>query len=372
MQTYTSVNNADLSYWLALWRTNGIGPSKFQEILEAFPSLAVFFTASSATQKKFGVREKLVSIEEIGVQSDLAWLAESDNHHIITWQDSDYPKLLREISDPPPLLFIKGDAKLLSEPQIAIVGSRNPTRIGMEIAHDFARYLSAAGIVITSGFALGIDASSHQGALAGKGKTVAVFGTDITNIYPSRHAELAKQIVATGGALVSEFPIGTPSLAENFPRRNRVVSGLCLGTLVVEAALRSGSLITARLAAEQGREVFAIPGSIHNPLSKGCHRLIKQGAKLVETAGDILEELGPLMATLQTNFPAKNARQKPTKLDSEYTKLLECIDFAPTPADTLIERSGLTASAVASMLLILELQGHITAGPGGYEKIILK
>lgn len=361
----------DLPYWLALWRTNGIGTAKFQEILEAFPTLAEFFKASSTTQKKFGITEKLISIKDAGVQSDLAWLAEAGNHHIITWQNDAYPNLLKQISDAPPILFIKGNPEILNQPQVAMVGSRNPTRIGMETAHEFARYLSAAGIIITSGFALGIDASSHQGALAGKGKTVAVFGTDITQIYPQRHQELAKQIVLQGGALVSEFPIGTPGLAENFPRRNRLVSGLCLGTVVVEAALRSGSLITARLAGEQGREVFAIPGSIHNALSKGCHQLIKQGAKLVETAGDILEELGPLMATLQAQLPLKNTQKKPTKLDPEHMKLLECIDFAPTAVDTLVERSGLAASTVSSMLLILELQGHITATPSGYEKMKL-
>ena len=365
----TNFNNIDLPFWLALWRSAGVGTATFQKILETFPVLAEFFKTPATIQKKFGISEQLLSIENIGVQSDLAWLAEAEDHHIVTWQDDIYPSLLKQIIDAPPLLFIKGNPEILSQPQIAIVGSRNPTRIGMEIAHEFAHCLSSAGITITSGFALGIDAASHRGALAGKGKTVAVFGTDIAQIYPQRHHELAKQIVAQGGALVSEFPIGTPSLAENFPRRNRVVSGLSLGTLVVEAALRSGSLITARLAIEQGREVFAIPGSIHNPLAKGCHRLIKQGAKLVETANDIVEELGSLMASLHTTISTKNIEKSLTELDSDYMKLLECVDFAPTPVDTLIERSGFTASVVSSMLLILELQGHITTGPSGYEKV---
>jgi DNA processing protein len=209
--------------------------------------------------------------------------------------DGRYPPLLREIPQAPPVLFVHGDPDCLRVPQLAMVGTRNPTPSGRETARQFAAHLAGAGMIITSGLALGIDAAAHQGALAGGGRTIAVMGTSLDRVYPAKHRDLARAI-AERGALVSELPTGTPALAENFPRRNRLISGLALGVLVVEAALQSGSLITARLALDQGREVFAIPGSIHNPLAKGCHALIRQGAKLVETANDIVEELGALAA----------------------------------------------------------------------------
>jgi DNA processing protein len=250
--------------------------------------------------------------------------------------------------------------------QLAIVGSRNPTPSGQQTAMDFARFLARAGLVISSGLAAGIDGAAHRGALQTDTPTLAVTGTGLDRVYPARHRDLAHRI-AEQGALVSELPPGTPPLPANFPRRNRIISGLSIGTLVVEAAQKSGSLITARLATEQGREVFAIPGSIHNPLARGCHALIRQGAKLVETAEDILEELGPLLGSLvaagtQAADPVEPA---PRKWDQEYQQLMAALDFDPAPVDLLIQRSGLTADAVSSMLLLLELEGFVSAAAGG-------
>jgi DNA processing protein len=270
------------------------------------------------------------------------------------------------------VLFVEGDAAALSLPQLAIVGSRNPTALGRDTAEQFAAHLAAAGLAITSGLALGIDAAAHRGALAGGGQTIAVTGCGLDVVYPSAHVALAGEIAARG-ALVSDLPTGTPPLKQHFPRRNRIISGLAVGTLVVEAALQSGSLITARLAAEQGREVFAIPGSIHNPMARGCHRLIRQGAKLVETADDIFAELGALIETLRTDARARPTRAEATDaqavsgpaLDKDYEILLDALGFAPAGIDTLVARTGLAADAVASMLLILELDGRVAQQPGG-------
>ena len=261
------------------------------------------------------------------------------------------------------MLFARGDVALLQNPQLAIVGSRNPSVVGRETAQEFARTLAASGMTITSGLALGIDAASHQGALDGGGQTVAVFGTGLDRVYPAKNRALAHAIVEAGGVLLSEYPPGTEPLPGNFPRRNRIISGLSLGTLVVEAALRSGSLITARYAVEQGREVFAIPGSIHNPLARGCHQLIRQGAKLVEGARDILEELAPqLNAILAEPEPPEPS----TGPDGEHRMLLACMGDGTSSVDQLVERSGLTADAVSSMLLLLELQGYVVSTAGGY------
>lgn len=297
-------------------------------------------------------------------EHETAWLAEP-NHHLITLSDPRYPRLLREIPDPPAALYVIGDPDLLSATQLGIVGSRNPTPGGSETAHAFASYLTQSGLTITSGLAMGVDAAAHRGALGAGGKTIAVAGTGLDRVYPARHRELAHEIAAQG-ALISEFALGTPALAHNFPRRNRIISGLSLGVLVVEAALQSGSLITARLAAEQGREVFAIPGSIHNPLARGCHALIRQGAKLVETAADILEELGPMAQITAPARQTDGAGNITSGLGVEAMTLLDCLGFDPTPVDSLIERSGLTPEAVSSMLLVLELQGHVVSAPGGH------
>lgn len=247
-----------------------------------------------------------------------------------------------------------------------MVGSRNPSASGTENAREFSYHLASSGITITSGLAIGIDGACHNGALEAGGLTIAVTGTGLDRVYPASQHQLAHDI-AESGVLVSEFPPGTEARAANFPRRNRIISGLSLGTLVIEAAQKSGSLITARLASEQGREVFAIPGSIHNPLARGCHSLIRQGAKLVETAGDVLEELAPLIGSLNPLSETEQMNSPPSEnmLAPEYQKLLECMGFDPVQADLLIDRSGLTPEEVSSMLILLELEGHVSSAPGG-------
>lgn len=302
------------------------------------------------------------------VESDLRWL-EQPGRLILTLHDALYPDLLREIPDPPPLLYLQGDAALLNSWQLAMVGSRNPTASGRQTAEDFARYLAGGGLTVTSGLATGIDAAAHKGALKAEGHTIAVVGTGLDRVYPAKHRDLAHQIASTG-LLVSEFPLGTPPKAENFPRRNRIISGLSLGTVIVEAALRSGSLITARMAMEQGREVFAIPGSIHNPLARGCHQLIREGAKLVETADHIIEELGALagvqFSAEKPSSPTTESALPETDLpDGDYQILFEHLGFDPIHIDQLVVDSGLTADAVSSMLLLLELQGQVASMPGG-------
>lgn len=282
----------------------------------------------------------------------LAWLEDPANG-IVTWADSDYPKRLLETADPPPLLYLKGRRGLLGAPALAVVGSRNATPQGLANAEAFARALSDAGLAIVSGLALGIDAAAHRGGLAGAGASIAVVGTGLDIVYPARNRPLAHEL-AVRGLLVSEFALGMPAMAGHFPRRNRLISGLSLGVLVVEAAAKSGSLITARLALEQGREVFAIPGSIHSPLSKGCHALIKQGAKLAEHANDILEDLG---------FPGANSGAVATAATA--APLLVHLGHDPVDVDTLCRRSGLPAEQVTASLLELELAGEVAPLPGG-------
>ncbi|MEY3759513.1 MAG: DNA-protecting protein DprA [Pseudomonadota bacterium] len=289
----------------------------------------------------------------------MSWV-EQKNNAVITFNDANYPAQLKEIADPPPLLFVRGNADLLSHPQIAIVGSRNPSSLGEETAFNFAKTLSRHGFVITSGLALGIDAASHRGALNAKGYTVAVTGTGLDRVYPARHKDLATEIVNTG-VMISEFPPGTTAKANHFPRRNRIISGLCQGLLVVEAAKQSGSLITARMALEQNREVFAIPGSIHNPLARGCNALIRQGAKLVETTQDILEELNQYYQQDDNITPITME----SILDLEQQTLLNHVMFSPTSIDKLVENTGESVEVISSMLLILELQGYLEATAGG-------
>lgn len=289
----------------------------------------------------------------------MSWVRQKNNA-VITFNDANYPAQLKEIADPPPLLFVRGNADLLSLPQIAIVGSRNPSSLGEETAFNFAKTLSRHGFVITSGLALGIDAASHRGALNAKGYTVAVTGTGLDRVYPARHKDLATEIVNTG-VMISEFPPGTTAKANHFPRRNRIISGLCQGLLVVEAAKQSGSLITARMALEQNREVFAIPGSIHNPLARGCNALIRQGAKLVETTQDILEELNQYYQQDDKITPITME----SMLDLEQQTLLNHVMFSPTSIDKLVENTGESVEVISSMLLILELQGYLEATAGG-------
>ena len=297
------------------------------------------------------------------------WLHD-ENHHLIRLGDDMYPELLAGIASPPAQLYVNGDPEILHLPALAIVGSRNPTTGGAQTAFEFARHLGATGFCIVSGLAQGIDAAAHSGALAAGAPTVAFLGHGIDRVYPAANRDLARDI-AKRGALVSEFPLGTAPGRALFPQRNRLISGLCLGTLVVEAARRSGSLITARLAAEEGREVFAIPGSIHNPLSRGCHQLIRQGAKLVEAADDIVAELAPLAGhMLQTIDASAPPREAAGDADEEYVKLLEALGHDPVSSDEIVERSGLTIDQVSSMLLILELEGKIEKLSGGRYSVL--
>jgi DNA processing protein len=294
----------------------------------------------------------------------LDWLKEP-GHDLLTLADCDYPPLLKHLSDPPVALFLRGERALLGQPQLAIVGSRNPTPQGTENAHAFAEHLAGCGLGICSGLAAGIDAAAHRGALAAGGATTAVLGCGPDRIYPRSNRELARSI-ARHGLIMSEYLPGTAPTRQNFPRRNRIISGLSVGVLVVEAARHSGSLITARLAGDQGREVFAIPGSIHNPLARGCHELIRQGAVLVETARDILAEIGPLTGIPPNpEAPAPVALATAPEPDGDYGKLLAALAHDPSGVDGLAARTGLTAAEVSSMMLILELQGAVESLPGG-------
>jgi DNA processing protein len=358
-----SLTPSDAAEWIALSLIPGLGGESYRQLLKAFGLPANIFAAShghlSALVKPAVARAICEHKESEAVQRTLAWLALSGNH-LVTLAESDYPPQLLQIADPPPLLYVKGQRELLAKPSIAVVGSRNATPQGISNAEQFARSLSEAGLTIVSGLALGIDSAAHRGGLAGRGSSVAVIGTGLDIIYPPRNKDIALRL-AKEGAIVSEFPLGTPPVAGNFPRRNRIISGLSRGCLVVEATLKSGSLITAKLAGEQGREVFAIPGSIHSPFSKGCHALIKQGVKLAESAADILEELH---------------WQSPTKEEPEATvienadRLLAAMGFDPIGIDALAVRSHLRAEEVSARLLTLELDGKVASLPGGlYQRL---
>lgn len=349
--------------WLLLEQAPGLGAARRRRWLEQYHDSEAILAAIETGDIELTPRTRqwFGSAEPTHLASCLAWRDASDRHHLLDWASPDYPALLREIPDPPLLLYVDGELDVLQRPQLAIVGSRKPTAGGRDTARQFARALAQAGLVITSGLALGIDAAAHDGALDAAGHTVAVLGNGPDRVYPRRNARLAAAI-REHGAILSEFPPGTPPLANHFPRRNRIISGLSLGVLVVEAALRSGSLITARLAAEQGREVFAIPGSIHNPLARGCHRLLRDGARLVECLDDIGSELGALFE-LYRDEPV--AAAPGTTVDGEQDRLLRQMGFDPVSIDTLVERSGLTAERVSSILLLLELQGKLAALGGG-------
>lgn len=297
---------------------------------------------------------------EARANDTLNW-CQANEVHCLSIVDPLFPPLLKEIAAPPTLLFVRGDVGLLSLPQIAIVGSRNATASGINIASEFARMLAGSGFAITSGMALGIDGAAHIGALK-TGKTVAVLGTGLDVVYPRQHRELYQQILDNSGVIISEFLPGTPPLPANFPRRNRVISGLSLGTMVVEAAIRSGSLITAKYAMEQGREVFAVPGSIHNVLSKGSHHLLKQGATLVESAQDIVEQLGGMLAYTEMESSNKNIGS------DESGTLLAALGFDPVDIDTLVERTGLPIATLNHQLILLELEGAIESSNGRYHR----
>jgi DNA processing protein len=361
-------NRPDAPYWLALDAVPGLGPETANRLLDAFPDLSRLFATPEAQLRPL-VGEKMASaivgaLDPATQQVALRWL-EAPDAHLLTRFDPMYPARLRDLPGAPPWLYVKGNPAVLDRPLLAIVGSRNATPQGRRDAHAFAQNLAEAGLTIVSGLAEGIDTAAHEGGLLGNAAGVAVVGTGLDRVYPARNRDLAHRLAA-GGAIVSEFPLGTPPRPGHFPRRNRLISGLALGVLVVEAAPQSGSLITARLAAEQGREVFAMPGSIHSPLSKGCHQLIREGAKLVESAVDILEEL-----RWQWSPPAALDAESPTTLaEPGGADLLAHLGVEPLGLDALVERSGLTVDRVSAMLLTLELEGRVAQVPGGlYQRL---
>jgi DNA processing protein len=374
-----------LAAWLRLMATEGVGTQTARELLTHFglPE-EIFDVGFSSLQKR--VPEKTARVLSAPIASDiqthieqtLAWAAQ-ENNHVITLADSNYPQALLRIADPPTLLYAKGNVALLNKPAIAIVGSRNASAQGMLNADRFAQNLSDAGLTVVSGLALGIDTGAHTGALqsakaANKatdtGSSIAVVGTGLDIVYPAANRALAHQL-ADVGCIISEYPLGTPAIAHNFPRRNRIISGLSLGVLVVEAAAQSGSLITARSALKQGREVFAIPGSIHSPLAKGCHQLIRQGAKLVESAQDILEELRWDNPLLQTSLGNATQIAASNLSDPKLQSLLENMGHDALSVDQLVVRSGLPVASVQAALLHLEMQGHIECLAGGQVRRLI-
>jgi len=364
----------NLHYWLALWHVPGIGPKSFARAIASYPHLQDLFSCTGAQLKQLGFNEKSIAhIRQPNwqqIEREIHWSTQPQQH-IVTWNDSNYPKLLKEISSSPPILYVKGDVNVLNSQQLAMVGSRHPTPTGKETAAKFSKALSLLGLTITSGLAYGIDITSHRACLQTTGKTIAVMGCGIDCIYPKRHAHIAAEIVERG-ALVSEYPLGLLPIAKNFPRRNRIISGLSLGVLVIEAALKSGSLITAHYALEQNREVFAIPSSIHNSLAKGCHALIREGGVLVETIQHIIEQL-PFELSLQSRQMQASETPPDAKkshiLDINQKKLMTCVGFELTPIDTMVERSGFSVSKISAMLPMLELQGVIRSIPGGYMRV---
>ena len=347
----------ELAAWIRLTLVPGLGDQTLRRLLGALglPSqvLASGMTAVAGVVGATIAQRVFADAHERDVDAALAWAAQP-GHHVVTLADAAYPPRLLEIADPPPLLYCRGDVALLVRPSLAIVGSRNATPQGLSNAEQFARAFSDAGLAIASGLALGIDAAAHRGGLAGRSSTLAVLGTGADVPYPARNRALYDAI-AERGLIISEFPLGTAAGTSHFPRRNRIISGLALGVLVVEAAVDSGSLITARLAGEQGRDLFAIPGSIHSPLSKGCHALIKQGAKLVESSADVLAEL---------RMDAASAQAAP-RASREDPAMLRWLGHDPCSIDVLVQRSGLTADEVSAMLLTLELEGQVVSLPGG-------
>ncbi|STX29987.1 protein smf [Legionella beliardensis] len=348
-------------YLLALNRIPQIGPRSIKKLLGHWPSLADMFALSQLQLEAAGVPSKLAAaIKEFDfkqVDADLNW-EKIPNHHLITWDDPNYPSLLKQIYDAPPILYAIGDLTCFKQLTVAMVGTHKPSVTGAQTAWQFAFDLAANQITVVSGLALGIDAQAHQGCIAAKGKTIAVLGTGIDCIYPKSHLQLANQ-VTDEGLLISEFPLKSPPIAGHFPRRNRIISGLSLATLVVEAAVRSGSLITARLALEQNREVMAIPGSINNPQAKGCHYLLQQGAKLVTSIHDILAEL-------DIEHTLSSKEESAINLATHDENLVKCLGFEIATIDQIIQRSGLSIETVTCNLTELELQGIIKAVPGGY------
>ena len=431
-----NLSEAEISAWLKLTLANGVGSSVQRSLLKEFGSPQAIFDAGELLIEKYIGQSKAQKLfaaqtDEI-IEQTLTWLQLSEQHHIITLADENYPKILLNISDPPTIIYARGNIELLNHQGLAVVGSRNATPQGLLNAENFCQVIANFGLPIISGLALGIDSAAHKGALkAANGATLAVIGTGINRMYPASNKNLALQILEQNGLIITEFPLNTSPSPENFPRRNRLISGLSLGILVVEATIDSGSLITAKLAAEQGREVFAIPGSIHSPLSKGCHKLIRQGAKLVETANDILEELRfkPYVPNIKkvepelvikkenienvenniektekiendkitkakaTNKNTKTATKNKTKSkttnkktakntinkiesnnennnDDNINKVLNFMGYSPCTLDELVERTNISAAEILTHLLTLEMQGKISTIPGGsYQRL---
>jgi DNA processing protein len=361
--------------WITLSRAPGLDSATLATALETLGGAAGVVAAPDALRGRAGLaaatRAFLQDPASQPTAAEAAWL-QGASHALVPFTDLRFPATLREQPHCPLALYVDGNPALLAELQLAIVGSRNPTDGGRRNAYEFARYLAERGLVITSGLAEGIDTEAHRGALAAQGATVAVLGTGVDWVYPTSNRALAADI-ARQGALVSEFPLGTPARRGNFPQRNRIIAAMAQGTLVVEAARQSGSLITARLAGEAGRDVFAIPGSIHNPQSRGCHALIRQGAKLTETADDILMELdiSRFLAPRERPTGASAADTSAgTGMDKDHKILLDALGFDPVDLDELVARTGFNAQAVSSMMLILELEGHVQAAPGGrYSRV---
>lgn len=390
----TDRNDEEREAWLRLIRAPGLGAHALRELLDRFGSGSAVIDRighdAALSTVPAATRDWLRRPDETVLASDRDWLAQA-GHHLLTWLDADYPALLREAPRPPMALFIRGDPGLLWRPSIAIVGSRNPSAGGRDNAEAFAATLGRTGFTVVSGMASGVDAAAHEGALKASAPTIAIVGAGPDVVYPPANAALAERIAAIG-ALVSEFPPGTPPRPAHFPQRNRIIAGLSLGVLVVEAALRSGSLITARLATEAGREVFALPGSIHNPMARGCHRLIRDGAKLVETAGEVVEELRPLALRLGERLRAtlSDLEPSPSRMtgsdpggdgdigtqrlaDPDYRRLWDALGHETVAIDVLVARTGLTAPAISSMLLLMELDGFITVGANGrYGRAVRK
>ena len=368
------MDTEELRAWLRLALTPGVGNTTARKLLTAFGSAQAIFEQSSATLQQLGSDKLASSLRSeppslaAQLQTTTDWLKAGDDRRIAVLGDTAYPAALLDIEDPPLMLYMLGTLASHADTattkianSLAIVGSRNPTPQGESNARQFARAFGGAGICVVSGLALGIDGAAHDGAMLGGGETIAVVGTGLDRVYPKRHLDLAHRI-ARQGMLISEFPLGTPPLTANFPKRNRIISGLSRGTLVVEAALQSGSLITARLAAEQGKEVFAIPGSIHSPQSRGCHALIKQGAKLVEVAQDVLEELRLVPAGSGAALEACEADEA---VSAHGDPLLAALGFDPVNLDALQARTGLDTAHLQAGLLELELDGQVARLPGG-------
>lgn len=360
-----------LRFWLALHRAPDFGAVAFNILLDKFSTPSVLFEPDFPRHLlPPALRDYLAKPNWEGVERDLRWLQQSPHCHILTRDDPRYPRRLYEIPrNAPCVLFVRGPVEALMADQLAIVGTRKPTPIGIQTARTLAQSLVASGVSITSGLALGIDTAAHQGALRANGRTIAVLGTGINRIYPAQNRQLAEEILSSQGILVTEFPIDTPPLSRNFPQRNRIISGLTWGVLVIEAAERSGSLITAKFALEQGREVFAVPGSVHNSSARGCHALIKQGAKLVERADDIIEEIAAFAGLPRSNIDEREcgvtSANQDSGLSGKHKLVYNQLGYEPTPVDSLIERTGIAAGEMCALLIEMEVEGKVITTEGG-------